>query len=335
MLGVSTRLVVSVAAALSAGIATALTGVTSAGATAQEVQPAQVRAAEPSVALAAASAAATAAPLATTVDVTGDGFADLVLRDTIGKLYYYVHNGQTGTAAGWPTRVEAPGGGWNIATAMMLGDVTGDGKPDIVIRETSSLLYVYVHNGQTGSAANWTTRYSAGGGWNGGTAMMLRDVTGDGKPDIVLRDTIGKLFVYLHNGQSGTAANWTTRVEAPGGGWNIATTMMLDDVTGDGFADIVTRETSSLLYVYVHNGQSGSAANWTTRFAAGGGGWNGGTAMLLRDVTGDGKPDIVLRDTSSKLFFYPHNGQTGTAANWVSRQEVPGGGWNIGTAMVI
>ncbi|MCZ0981167.1 FG-GAP-like repeat-containing protein [Streptomyces diastatochromogenes] len=62
-------------------------------------------------------------------DMNSDKKADLVARDTAGKLWLYPGNGR-----GWfGTRKLIGTGGWNgHAELAGLGDVTGDGRPDLV-----------------------------------------------------------------------------------------------------------------------------------------------------------------------------------------------------------
>ncbi|WP_369146349.1 FG-GAP-like repeat-containing protein [Streptomyces sp. R44] len=62
-------------------------------------------------------------------DMNSDKKADLVARDTAGRLWLYPGNGR-----GWFSPRKLIGtGGWNGASELAgLGDVTGDGRPDLV-----------------------------------------------------------------------------------------------------------------------------------------------------------------------------------------------------------
>ncbi|MEU0599749.1 FG-GAP-like repeat-containing protein [Streptomyces sp. NPDC006393] len=62
-------------------------------------------------------------------DMNSDKRADLVARDTAGKLWFYPGNGK----GAFGTRKLIGTGGWNALTELAgLGDVTGDGRPDLV-----------------------------------------------------------------------------------------------------------------------------------------------------------------------------------------------------------
>jgi hypothetical protein len=62
-------------------------------------------------------------------DMNSDKRADLVARDTAGKLWFYPGNGKGAFGA----RKLIGSGGWNGLTELAgLGDITGDGRPDLV-----------------------------------------------------------------------------------------------------------------------------------------------------------------------------------------------------------
>ncbi|MFB7597052.1 FG-GAP repeat domain-containing protein [Streptomyces sp. NPDC056160] len=65
--------------------------------------------------------------------MNGDGRADLIGREaSTGKLWLY-----PGRTASLGSRVLAGSGGWNVMdTVLGLGDVTGDGRADLVTTTT-------------------------------------------------------------------------------------------------------------------------------------------------------------------------------------------------------
>ncbi|PNI09140.1 hypothetical protein CXX84_07365 [Arthrobacter sp. AFG7.2] len=208
---------------------------------------------------------------------------------------------------------------WNFTTASGGGvrEYNGDGKADLIARDSSGTLWTYpgLGNGLFGS------RINVGGGWNVMTAISAAgDLTGDGKADLSARDSSGTLWTYpgLGNGLFGSRIN-------VGGGWNVMTAISAaGDLTGDGKADLSARDSSGTLWTYpgLGNGLFGSRINV-------GGGWNVMTAISAAgDLTGDGKADLSARDSSGTLWTYPGlgNGLFGSRIN-------VGGGWNVMTAI--
>jgi hypothetical protein len=98
-----------------------------------------------------------------------------------------------------------------------------------------------------------------------------------------------------------------------------------NDFTGDGNADVVSRDANGRLYVYPGNGSGG----WKARIAYGTG-WNAYTAILAPgDWDGDGFADLMARDKSGYLYLYSGDGES----HFGARHRI-GMGWNSMTAIV-
>ena len=69
------------------------------------------------------------------------------------------------------------------------------------------------------------------------SSPVKNDFNGDGKSDVLARDTAGVLWLYPGNGTGG----WLPRSQV-GQGWNIMTTMVsTGDFNGDGKSDVLAR----------------------------------------------------------------------------------------------
>ncbi|PKH43403.1 Uncharacterized conserved protein, contains LGFP repeats [Nocardioides alpinus] len=132
-------------------------------------------------------------------DVNRDGFGDVLARDTSGQLWFYAGNGAGALAAG-----RVLGSGWGPITGLAaVGDVTGDGIPDL-IGTSGPTLMVWAGNGSGFSpaapvkggglvvAAGLPSDLSAFDWVFGVQAMTLK-----GRNDYVVRDrTTGRAYVY-------------------------------------------------------------------------------------------------------------------------------------------
>nr|WTB31772.1 choice-of-anchor D domain-containing protein [Streptomyces sp. NBC_00830] len=150
-----------------------------------------------------------------TRDVTRDGKADLVARDSKGGLWLY--RGTGNATAPFLARTSI-GPGWNIFNSVVgTGDVTGDGKADLVARDSKGGLWLY--RGTGNATAPFLARTSIGPGWNIYNSVVgTGDVTGDGKADLVARDSKGGLWLYRGTGNA--TAPFLARTSI-GPGWNI------------------------------------------------------------------------------------------------------------------
>ncbi|WP_432096973.1 FG-GAP-like repeat-containing protein [Streptomyces sp. bgisy100] len=194
-----------------------------------------------------------------------------------------------------PYPAEPPTPQSEMANLTPVGDLTGDGKPDMLAVEVSTGdLYRYAGPGYGGSGA----RVKLGYGWNAMSDIVgTGDLTGDGVADIIALDKqSGDLYRY-----SGPHYNGRTKVRI-GTKWDSMTNIAaVGDLTGDGKADIVAVEKSTgKLFRY-----SGPDFKGGSRVQIGTG-WNAMSSVVgAGDLTGDGKADIVAVEKSTgNLYRY-------------------------------
>jgi len=261
-----------------------------------------------------ATPAAAAGPAAGAAD-------DLVARGSDGRLWLFT------APYAWEDR-RVVGSDWNPVDRMTSADVTLDGEPDIVAREPGrqdGVLWIHVNDPKQPTSP-WTTRIWGGFGWNIASAIAVGDVTGDDRPDIVTREADGRMWLYPHNGNT-TAPPYDTR-RVIGAGWQSTTALLLGDVTRDGRNDVVARDADGFLWIY----PPPAALRAWNFYADGpyqaGAGWERYNQLVLADVNGDGRPDVVGRDSAGTLWFYPHNGAAPGTNPWPTR--VSAGDWWAG-----
>jgi hypothetical protein len=156
-------------------------------------------------------------------------------------------------------------------------DVTGDGVPDIVARQPgldNGALWVYPGSGALNGTSTLTARGQIGRGWNIFNWIGVAEVTGDTedpetKPempaDVLARRTSdGALLVYPHSGTYNGFNTLQTPVVV-GLGWNGMSSIVLADVTGDGFDDIIAYDTADNLWLYPHSRVFNGTSTFTAR----------------------------------------------------------------------
>lgn len=178
-----------------------------------------------------------------------DGTGELVGRDRSGVLWLYRGSGKFSVPFTPRTRV---GGGWGGFTQLTgAGDVTGDGRADLLARDRSGVLWLY--RGTGNASAPFAPRTRIGGGWNAYNLTTAgTDVTGDGRADLLARDASGTLWLYPGTGSA--SAPYLRRVRV-GGGWQAYTHIVaVGDLLVDGHPDLLATDARGSLWYYAGTG---------------------------------------------------------------------------------
>jgi len=143
------------------------------------------------------------------------------------------------------------------------------------------------------------------------------DVTGDAFSDLTAVDAEGRLVVYAngiktpaYGGKPFMSRTWATKNT----GWNsYARSITTADVTGDGFADLLTLTSQGRLDIYpngskVVNGDYFTNAYWTYD------NWGNYTNIAAGDVNRDGFADLAATTTDGHLHVYLNTKETGSTA---------------------
>ncbi|MEU6290603.1 N-acetylmuramoyl-L-alanine amidase [Streptomyces sp. NPDC046988] len=239
-------------------------------------------------------------------------------RDASGVLWQYQGTGDPSTPFFGRFRV---GGGWNDYNAVTtLTALRADGTGDMVARDKSGVLWYYKGTGNP--AKPFGSRVRVGGGWSVyDTLTGARDLSGDGRADLIARDKSGVLWLYKGTGNPAKPFEAMSRV---GGGWSAFNALAdTGDLTRDGRADLIARDKSGVLWLYKGTGDAAKPFEVMSRV---GGGWSAYDVLNgPSDLNRDGVPDLVARDKDGVLWFYQGTGSA--SAPFKARARV-GGGWN-------
>ncbi|MGH3509721.1 MAG: FG-GAP-like repeat-containing protein [Nocardioidaceae bacterium] len=175
-------------------------------------------------------------------DWDGDGYGDLIAR--IGdNLYLYRGDG----SGHFGTAIKIGGsGGWNAVSKLAaVGDVTADGRPDLMGQPAGGSMRIYPGRGAAPIAPSYIAHTAISGNAQVGVGLWNRD----GAPDTLVRRSDGTLVVYAGNGPGGLMGS--TRVGTGAGRYNWL--IGVGDVDGDGRADVIARGASGALWLLPGN----------------------------------------------------------------------------------
>jgi len=187
-----------------------------------------------------------------------------------------------------PAVTYASGGTSTLGVA--LGDVNGDGRPDIAVASqgTDNVSVLLSLPGAAGTFGPATT-YSLGAG-SRPTGIALGDVNGDGRLDIVTGNQATNAVGVLL-GSAATPGTFAAAVTYASGG-NAPNIVALADLNGDGRLDIATANTGgNTVGVLLASATAPGTFGMAAVYSSGGGG--NPVGITTGDVNGDGRPDIV------------------------------------------
>ncbi|KQX59318.1 MULTISPECIES: FG-GAP-like repeat-containing protein [unclassified Streptomyces] len=230
---------------------------------------------------------------------------------------------------------ELTGGAW--ATVVMRNTRTGYTTTELLGTPSSSStfrLYWDAHNIEKGDAPNgdytWTITldgiplgFKASGSFKLVRRPAAHDLDVDGAFDLLQRESGGGLWRTDSTYYSGELEMDSHHREFIGPGWQVYDRIAsVGNLGGSTVSDILTRDTSGVLWLHAGNGQGGFYGRIRV-----GAGWQiydritGGS-----DLTGDGRPDVLAADKAGVLWLHPG---TGNATSPFTARKKLGTGWGI------
>jgi hypothetical protein len=220
-------------------------------------------------------------------DVNNDGKLDIVYID--GSAAQFALHVLLGSGDGTFMHGQDIGLPAGVCCALTIADVTGDGKPDLIIAGSTStvaILAVLPGNGDGTFQPPVLTSFVPPGftGFLHFVDRAVGDINGDGKMDVVLF-TGPNIFLLLGNNSGSFTFSGTLQSYQNGG--NIDS-MYLLDLNGDSHPDILTTDALGADFEVFLGKGDGTFSNFT-RYSAG----TPAGPFLLADVDGDGHPDVL------------------------------------------
>ncbi|MFH8258201.1 hypothetical protein [Streptomyces roseolus] len=237
-------------------------------------------------------------------DFTDNGVADVLVRDSEGKLSAYELSQLSALDAEcWEEgcrpqlRATTPttlGTGWNTYTLM-----ASPSDRTIVGRDRDGVLWLH-----KGEKQKLLPRTKVGGGWQVYNKIVGgSDLNGDGRGDLLATDTSGVLWFYASTGDA--ARPFKPRVKV-GGGWQAYDLLVAPgNVAGATGGDLLARDRDGVLWMYLGKGDG----TFTARRKVGGG-WQKYTHIVPGGRNWMGVSNLFAMGPSGSAIHYGANSTT-------------------------
>jgi hypothetical protein len=231
-------------------------------------------------------------------DLDGDGKLDIVVSNGFDNTVSVLMN-TTPAGAAVPTFAPQVTFATGPAPAgLALGDVTGDGKLDIIVANENpsgaGSVSVLMNTTPAGAATpSFASQVSYAVGLEP-LSVALGDLDGSGRLDIVVgNDASGSVSVLMNATPAGAAApSFSPAVSFAANGY--PNSVALADLNGDGQPDIVVADNSGGVDVLMNTTPAGAAAPSFAPQQNLPAGSTSTDSVAVADVNGDGTPDVVL-----------------------------------------
>ena len=228
-------------------------------------------------------------------DLDGDGKPDLAVTNLTNNNVSLFLNTSTVGNINFAPKVDFSSAALPISVGI--GDIDGDGKPDIVIANNSSATILVLQNLSISGNLNFSSALSLTTGLSP-RSVSLGDIDGDGKAEIVVANTTSSTLSVFRNFSTAGSINLSNKVDFVTG--SSPGSVSLGDIDGDGKTDLtVSNENSSTVSVFrntssigvINSGSFAGKVDFSTNSFP--------QTVKTGDLDLDGKPDITLAQSNT------------------------------------
>ena len=236
-------------------------------------------------------------------DMNGDGKSDLAVANTNNNIVSILRNTSNQNSVTLASKVDFATG--NQPYSVAIGDIDGDGKPDLAVANFSSNTVSILRNTSNNGNLSFASKVDFATGLNP-TSLAIADIDGDGKLDLAITNFGDNSVSVIRNTGSVGGVNFTSKVDFATGLNPFS--LVIGNIDGDANLDLAIANYGSNSVSILRNIGTSGIINFATKldFTAGTNPWS----IAIGDIEGDGKLDLtttnlgsnnvsVMRNTSS------------------------------------
>ena len=220
-------------------------------------------------------------------DLDGDGKPDLTVADKDGQTVSVLRNTCTSGNISFATKVDYATG--SSPRSVAIGDLDGDGKPDLAVANDVSNTVSVFRNTSTSGNISFAAKLDFATGLRP-YSVVIGDLDGDGNPDLATANNASNTVTLLRNTSTGGNISFASKLDFATG--NSPYSVAMGDLDGDGKPDIATANAVSNTVAVLKNTSSSGIISFAAKvdYVAG----IAPQGIAIGDLDGDDKPDFVV-----------------------------------------
>jgi hypothetical protein len=251
-----------------------------------------------------------------TGDIDGDGKIDFVITNSYNPSSVSIfRNTSSAAAISFAPKVDYAAD--NAPYSVAIGDLNGDGKPDLAIANNGSNLITVYKNTSTPGNISFAGRIDFTVGTNP-YSVAIGDLDGDGKADlaVTLQGSSSALSVMKNNSAGGVISFAAAVVYAP----LVAPFIVaIGDLNGDNKPDLAAANSSNNQVVVLKNTSSPGSISFAPQLSFTVDAYP--VCVAISDLDGDGKPDLISSNRSSNNVSALQNISSGGNISFAAHAE--------------
>ena len=266
----------------------------------------------------AAAVVPTSWQIAGTGDFNGDGRDDILWRNTDGQLSNWLATASGGFTQNNANAAAVVSTAWQVVGT---GDFNGDGRDDILWRNTNGTVTDWLGTAAGGFIANDANAARfVPTSW---TVVGTGDFNGDGRDDILWRNSNGQVSNWLGQANGGFILNDANALTNVDTAWKVVGT---GDFNGDGRDDILWRNDNGQLSNWLGQANGGFVNNGAVSGAFVPLAWS---VVAIGDYNGDGRDDILWRNSNGTVTDWLGNTNGSFTPNDANAATVVPTAWHV------
>ncbi|MGD1045927.1 MAG: FG-GAP-like repeat-containing protein, partial [Bacteroidota bacterium] len=258
-------------------------------------------------------------------DLDGDGKPDLAVTNSNSNTVSVYRNTSISGSMSFTAKVDYTTG--SVPQSVAIGDVDGDGKPDLVVVNGDNTVSVYRNQSTSGNISfaakvDYTTGSSP-------YSLAIGDVDGDGRPDIVVTNSYSNTISIFQNTSTSGNISFLAKVDYTTGSSPFGVT--IGDLDGDGKPDLAVANYSSSTVSVFRNMSTSGNISFATKVDYTTGSYPRGVA--IGDFDGDGKPDLAVANYYSSTVSVFRNQSTSGSISFAAKVDYTTGSYPYSVAI--